>query len=176
MTLFKRFSITTLVALVLLWPLSFVDADNLFTVTRVYDGDTIGCQGCGIIFRVRLAGIDAPEKKRGKRPEQPYAEKARQYLEKLVLGKKVTIKQISLDRSNFILGIVYLERKSRFFSSDRQNINLEMVKSGFAEILPGKQEFDIRPYREAEKEAKVKRLNIWSQEYYLSPKEWRKKR
>jgi endonuclease YncB( thermonuclease family) len=176
MTLTKKCFLTILIALVLLWPLSSVGADNLFTVTRVYDGDTIGCQGCGIIFRVRLAGIDAPEKKRGKRPEQPYAEKARQYLEKLVLGKKVSIKQISLDRSNFVLGIVSLERKSGFFSSDHQNINLEMVKSGFAEIMPGKHEFDIRPYQQAENEAKAKKLNMWSQKDYVSPREWRKKR
>ena len=176
MTLTKKSFLTILIALVLYWPHSFLYAKNLFTVTTVYAGDLIACQGYGIIFRVRLASIDAPEKKRGKRPEQPQAEEARKFLEKLVLGKKVTIKQIALDNYNLVLGIVYLDRKSGFFSSDRQNINLEMVKSGFAEILPGKHEFDIRPYREAEKEAKVKRLNIWSQEYYLSPKEWRKKR
>ena len=176
MTLFKRFSITTFVALVLLWPFSFVDADNLFTVTSVYDGDTIGCQGCGIIFRVRLVGIDAPEKRRGKRPEQPYAEEARKYLEDLILGKKVTIKQIALDRYNHVLGIVYLDNSSGLFSSSRQDINLEMVKQGYAEVLRGKQLFDIRPYRKAEKRAKTKKLNIWSQEDYISPQEWRKKR
>ena len=176
MTLLKKSSIATFVALVLLWPLSFVDADNLFTVTRVYDGDTIGCQGCGIIFRVRLAGIDAPEKKQGKRPEQPYAEKARKYLEDLILGKKVTIKQIALDRYNHILGIVYLDNSSGFFSSSRQDINLEMVKQGYAEVLRGKQLFDIPPYRNAEKRTKAQKLNIWSQEDYISPQEWRKKR
>jgi endonuclease YncB( thermonuclease family) len=194
MTLPKKSSIITLIALVLLWPHSFLYAKNLFTVTTVYDGDLIACQGYGIIFRVRLAGIDAPEIKRGKRPEQPHAEEARKFLEKLVLGKKVTIKQIALDNYNLVLGkkvtikqialdnynlvlgIVYLDRKSGFFSSDRQNINLEMVKRGFAEIVPGIHKSNIRPYREAEKEAKAKKLNIWSQENYISPKQWRKKR
>ena len=176
MTLRKLRFIPFLIALVLFWPNSLLYAKNLFTVTSVYDGDTIGCQGCGIIFRVRLAGIDAPEKKRHKRPEQPYAEKARNYLEKLVLGKKVTIKQISLDRRNLVLGIVYLERKSGLLSSDQQNINLEMVKRGFAEVVVGKHKFDIRPYRQAEKKAKDEKLNIWSQEDYISPQEWRKKR
>lgn len=176
MTLRRLGFVTTLIALVLLWPNSFLHAKTFFTVTSVYDGDTISCQGYGIIFRVRLAGIDAPEKGTKKRPEQPYAEKARDYLENLILGKKVTIKQIGLDRRNHVLGIVYLDRKSRFFSSDRQNVNIEMVKRGFAEVLSGKQLFDIRPYREAEKKAKAKNLNIWSQENYESPKEWRKKR
>jgi endonuclease YncB( thermonuclease family) len=176
MTLTKKSFLTILIALVLYWPHSFLYAKNLFTVTTVYNGDLIACQGYGIIFRIRLAGIDAPEIKRGKRPEQPQAEEARKFLEKLVLGKKVTIKQIALDNYNLVLGIVYLDRKSGFFSSDRQNINLEMVKRGFAEIVPGIPKSDIRPYREAEKEAKAKKLNIWSQENYISPKQWRKKR
>jgi micrococcal nuclease len=176
MTLRRLGLVTTLIALILLWPNSFLHAKNFFTVTSVYDGDTISCQGGGIIFRVRLAGIDAPEKGTKKRPEQPYAEKARKYLENLILGKKVTIKQIGLDRYNHVLSIVRLDRKSGFFSSDRQNINLEMVKQGYAEVLSGKQLFDIRPYRNAEKKAKAKKRNMWSQKDYVSPREWRKKR
>jgi endonuclease YncB( thermonuclease family) len=176
MTLTKKSFLTILIALVLYWPHSFLYAKNFFIVTSVYDGDTIACQGCGIIFRVRLAGIDAPEKGQGKRPEQPYAEAARKYLENLVLGKKVIIKQIELHRHNYVLGIVSLERESGFFSSNRQNINLEMLKWGFAEITRGKHKFDIRPYLQAEKEAKAKKLNIWSKKDYVSPREWRKKR
>jgi len=178
MTLTKKSFLTILIALVLYWPHSFLYAKNFFIVTSVYDGDTIDCQGGGIIFRVRLAGIDAPEKKYFNRPEQPYAEAARKYLENLVLGKKVTIKQIELDRYNYVLGIVSLERESGFFSSssDRQNINLEMLKWGFAEVPRGKHKFDIRPYRQAEKEAKAQKLNIWSQKDHVSPREWRKKR
>jgi len=176
MTLTKKSLLTILIALVLHWPYSFVYAKNFFIVTGVNDGDTITCQGGGIIFRVRLAGIDAPEKGRGKRPEQPYAEAARKYLENLILGKKVIIKQIELDRYNHVLGIVYLEQKSGFFSSDRQDINLEMLKWGFAEVPRGKHKFDIRPYRQAEKEAKAQKLNIWSQKDYVSPREWRRKR
>jgi endonuclease YncB( thermonuclease family) len=175
MTLPKKSFITTLIALMLLWPHSFLYAKNLFTVTSVYDGDSIACQGYGIIFKVRLAGIDAPEKRRGKRPEQPYAEKARKYLEKLVLGKKVTIKQIALDHYNQVLGIVSLDITSGFFSSKRQNINLEIVRQGYAETYRGKHKLDIRPYWRAQQEAKSQKLNIWSQKNYISPKKWRSK-
>jgi len=55
-------------------------AEDLFTVTRISDGDTVTCQGYSITFKVRLAGIDAPEKGSKKRPGQPYAEQARKYL------------------------------------------------------------------------------------------------
>jgi endonuclease YncB( thermonuclease family) len=168
--------IATLVALLLLCPLSFVNADSLFTVTSVYDGDTIGCQGFGIIFRVKLAGIDAPERGTRKRPEQPYAKEARTYLKELVLGKKVTIKQIGLNRSNLILAIVYLETSKGLFSSERQNINLEMIKQGYAEVDPVRNGLDIGPYRKAQQTAKKQKLNIWSQKDYISPKLWRKKR
>jgi endonuclease YncB( thermonuclease family) len=176
MTLVKKFFITTLVALVLLWPLSCVDADNQFTVTSVYDGNTIACQGCGIIFRVRLVGIDAPEKGTKKRPEQPYAEKARKYLEDLILGKQVSIKQIGIDRQNFLLAIVYLENSRGLFSSKRQNINLEMIKQGFAEVAPVRSGLNMGPYKKAQKTSKKRKLNIWSQEDYVSPQEWRKMR
>lgn len=176
MILTKKILLTFLIALLLNWSCSFVYANNFFIVTEVIDGDTITCQGCGIIFRVRLAGIDAPEKGKRKRPEQPYAEAARKFLEDLILGKKVLIKQIELDHYNYVLGIVYLEKESGFFSSDRQEINLEMLKSGFAEIPRRKHKFDIRPYRQAEQEAKAQKLNIWSQEDHVSPREWRRKR
>ena len=176
MTLPKKSFLTILIALVLLWPHSFVDADNLFTVTSVYDGDTIGCQGCGIIFRVKLAGIDAPERGTKKRPKQPYADEARKYLANLVLGKKVTIKQIGLDSKNFILAIVYLETSRGLFSSERQNINLEMIKQGYAEVYRVRSGLDIDPYRKAQQTAQKQKLNIWSQKDYISPKVWRNKR
>jgi endonuclease YncB( thermonuclease family) len=42
--------------------LATAQAQNLFTVTRVSDGDTVTCEGYGIKFKVRMAGIDSPEK------------------------------------------------------------------------------------------------------------------
>lgn len=142
-------------------------AQNLFNVTRVSDGDSVTCEGYGIKFKVRLAGIDSPEKGSKKRPGQPYADQAKKYLQSLVLNKQVTIKQVGLDGFNRVLGTIYV---------DGLNVNLEMVKQGYAEVYRGKHKFDIRPYWEAEKEAKAKKLNIWSQGNYMSPKEWRKQR
>jgi endonuclease YncB( thermonuclease family) len=176
MTSFRKSLSTTLFALLLFCPLTFAAADTLFTVTSVYDGDTIGCQGCGIIFRVKLAGIDAPEKGTRRRPEQPYAKEARKYLKELVLGKRVTIKQIGIDRRNHILAIVYLETSTGLFSSERQNINLEMIKQGYAEVDPVRSGLDMTPYRKAQQTAKKQKLNMWSQTDYISLKLWRKKR
>jgi endonuclease YncB( thermonuclease family) len=164
MTLKRTWFITFIIGLVLLWTSPFLHAKSLFTVTGVEDGDTITCKGYGIIFKVRLAAIHAPEKGSPKRPAQPYADEARKYLENLLLGKKVSIKQIALDRKNRVLGIIFLDRKSGIFSSSRLNVNLEMVKQGYAVAQREKEyHFDTEAFWQAEREARAQKLNIWSQ-------------
>ena len=138
---------STLFALLFALPFlltALAHADNLFIVTQISDGDSITCQGCGITFKLRLAGIDAPEEDFRGRSGQPYAEQARKFLQGLVLKKQVTIEQVGLDGFNRVLGIVYVSS---------QNINLEMVGQGYAEVYRGKHSFDIRPFWNAEEEA-----------------------
>jgi micrococcal nuclease len=160
-----RRTLSTLFLTFLFLAAASTQATNLFTVTRVADGDTVTCEGYGITFKVRLAGIDTPEKGSKKRPGQPYAEQARNYLQSLILDKQITIEQVGLDGFNRVLGVIYV---------NGLNVNLEMVKRGYAEVYRGKHKVDIRPYWEAEKEAKAKKLHIWSRDEYVSPKEWRK--
>ena len=140
-----------------------------FKITRVYDGDTVKAQGNEIEIMVRLVGIDAPETSRKKgKPGQPYSQKAKKYLASLVLNKTVDIKGYGLDRYNRILGVIYL---------NKQNINLEIVKKGLAEVYRGKpaRGFDNEPYLEAEKRAREAKTNMWSLgDKYISPKDWRK--
>jgi endonuclease YncB( thermonuclease family) len=57
------------------------------------------------------------------------------------------------------------------------NVNLEMIKAGFAEVYRGKppRNFDPEPYKKAEQEARENKRGMWSQgDKYISPKEWRK--
>jgi endonuclease YncB( thermonuclease family) len=140
-----------------------------FKIKRVYNGDTVKAQGHDIEIMVRLVGIDAPETSRKKGdPGQPYSQKAKKYLAGLVLNKTVDIKGYGLDRYNRILGVIYL---------NKQNINLEMVKKGLAEVYRGKpaRGFDTEPYLEAEKRAREAKTGIWSLgDKYISPKDWRK--
>ncbi len=163
----NRRSVSILIFALLLLIAHTAQAQNLFTVIRVSDGDSVTCQGYGITFKVRLAGIDSPEKGSKKRPGQPFAEQAKKYIQNLINNKQVTIEQVGLGGFNRVLGIIYV---------NGLNINLEMVKKGYAEVYRGRHKFDIRPFWEAEKEAKAKRLNIWSQDNYISPKEWRKQK
>jgi len=101
-----------------------------FTVTRVYDGDTIKAKGHDIEIKVRLVGIDAPEtSKKKNNPGQPYSQQAKKYLTELVMNKTVDVQGYGLGPYNRILGVIFLNGK---------DINLEMVKVGLAEVYRGK--------------------------------------
>jgi endonuclease YncB( thermonuclease family) len=138
-------------------------------VTRVHDGDTIKVKGDSRDLTIRLVGIDAPEKSKNKRgPGQPFSQQATKYLAGLVLNEAVDIKQYGVDRYGRILGIVVLEGK---------DINLEMVKMGFAEVYRGKSArgFDPASYVAAQKEAMEKKGGMWVQGMeYVSPRDWRR--
>jgi endonuclease YncB( thermonuclease family) len=140
-----------------------------FKVTSVHDGDSLRASGHDIQIKVRLVGIDAPELKRGKHnPGQPFGQRAKKFLTRLVLNKRVFIKGYGLDYHNRILAVVYVGKK---------NVNLEMIKAGLAEAYRGKPAsgFDPSPYRTAEAQAKSQKRGMWSQgDKYISPREWRK--
>ncbi len=57
------------------------------------------------------------------------------------------------------------------------NVNLEMIKAGYAEVYQGKtpRGFNLIPYVQAENDARINNIGIWSQgDKYVSPKKWRK--
>jgi len=127
-----------------------------FKVTRVYDGDTIKAEGHDIGIKVRLVGIDTPERSKKKgQPGQQYSQKAKECLAGLILNKAVDIKGYGMGPYNRILGVIDLNGK---------NINLVMVKAGLAEVYRGKAPhgLDLLPYRQAEREAKAEIRGMWS--------------
>ena len=82
-------------------------------ITRVIDGDTIESENT----KIRLTGINTPEKKEGCFSE------ATEFLEKEVLGKKVLVQGNKLDKYGRLLGNVCVEGKS---------INKKLLEQGFA--------------------------------------------
>jgi micrococcal nuclease len=143
-------------------------------VVKVTDGDTIKVETSErTILRVRLYGIDAPETEKYSRRTgriskagQPYGEEAYRALESRILGKKVKVDIIDIDRYKRMVGIVYL---------DSGDINLEMVKKGWAwayrEYLKGSYASE---YLDAEKEARAKKLGLWKQANPQPPWEFRR--
>ena len=141
-----------------------------FKVTRVYDGDTIMAEGHDITLYVLLAGIDAPEIDLQRHKQQPYGREAKRFLETTVLNKTVEIKGYGVGPYpfNHLVGEIYI---------NGQNINIEIVKQGFAEVFQEMPPDGLRiaPYLEAEKEARNAQKGIWSLgDSYISPREWRK--
>jgi len=140
-----------------------------FKVILIYDGDAVKAEGHDIEIKVRLVGIDAPETSRKKRDRgQPYSRKSKKYLSELVLNKTVDITGYGLGPYNRILGVIHV---------GDNNINLEMVQAGLAEVYRGKppKGFDLEPYFEAEKKTRGASKGMWSLgDEYVSSRDWRK--
>jgi len=164
-----RLTKSFLIILSLLFLYPSLSLAGQFKIARVYDGDTVKAIGHDITIKVRLVAIDAPETSHGKRkPGQPYGRRSEKYLAKLVLNRTVDVKGYGLGPYNRILGVISL---------NGMNINLEMIKSGLAEVYRGKppHKFDLDPYWQAERNARRAKKGMWSLgDKYVSPKDWRR--
>jgi endonuclease YncB( thermonuclease family) len=104
-------------ALVLLGTVPTLAADYSGRVVGVIDGDTLEVLTGHHAERIRLSGIDCPEK------GQAFGKRAKQAASELVFGKKVTIQMHGYDKYKRTLGDVIL--------SDGMNLNQELVKQGW---------------------------------------------
>lgn len=108
--------------------LSAAFADELKArCTRVLDGDTIEVtvEGQEIPTKIRLAQIDAPEKK------QDYGVIAKVNLANLVLNQEIEVEYKKKDRYGRIIGQVYMDMLIEG-STERVDINLAQVSAGLA--------------------------------------------
>ena len=140
-----------------------------YQVSRIIDGDTIQVKKGAIKLTVRLVGIDAPEVSHKKNePGQPFSQQSTKYLAKIALNRSADVKSYGADRYGRVLGEIFV---------DGNNVNLEMLKAGLAEVYrgtpaPGQ---DVGPYWKAEEEARKAGRGMWVQgDKYVSPREWRK--
>lgn len=95
-------------------------ADTLVgRVVYVDDGDSLEMRdGWGHLYRVRLRGIDAPEK------GQAYADVSRRNLGRLIRGREVTISYNEVDKYGRLLAWLYID--------DGVSVNLMQVQAGLA--------------------------------------------
>jgi endonuclease YncB( thermonuclease family) len=164
----KRARTLLLILVFLFWDISLCIADE-YQVSRVVDGDTIIVKKGTTKLTIRLVGIDAPEVSHAKNQQgQPFSQQSTKYIAGLMLNKVVDIKSYGPDRYGRALGEVFL---------DGHNINLEMVKAGFAEVYrgtPAKGQ-NMEPYWKAEEEARRAGKGMWVlADKYVSPREWRR--
>lgn len=91
---------------------------DLYQVIAIKDGDTIEILKDGKPLRIRIQGVDCPEKK------QDFGTKAQQFTSDLVFGKRVKLVVHGQDRYRRTVGEIVLP--------DGRNLGNELVKYGFA--------------------------------------------
>ena len=134
------------------------------SVVRITDGDTLVVIDTNKIqHKIRLMGIDAPEKK------QAYGKKSKDNLSDLVAGKHVVVEYDKLDRYKRVIGKIVLSGK---------DLNLEQITSGMAwhyKKYQGEQsQSDRMKYSEAESEARHAKRGLWHDPAPVPPWDYRK--
>lgn len=134
-------------------------ADFPFTgkVVAVLDGDTIEVLRHGKAERIRLRGVDCPEKK------QPFGQKAKQFTSSLVFGKTVTVVPSEKGRYGRTIGDVFLPTGV--------NLSYELVKAGLAWWYH-KYSDDV-VLAALELEAQVAKRGLWIDPHPIPPWEYR---
>lgn len=157
-----------LFVLVLFSSISSADANNICKLTgkviKVADGDTITIlDSKKKQHRIRLAGIDAPERK------QPFGKASKKYLSKLVYKKQVCINWHKKDKYKRKVGKVLL---------NDVDINFKIIDKGLAwhykKYQKEQSKADQRKYAEAEIDAQLAVIGLWSRPDYIPPWKWRK--
>ncbi len=158
-------------ALILLAWISLAHAGSVrlltATVVRVSDGDTLIADTDRAKLRIRLLGIDAPEIAHNGPPGQPFGKEAKDYLEQLVGGRTVRVEAYGRDQYHRVLAVLW---------PDGRNVNVAMVRAGFAELYRGARcQAYCRELQAAEHEARQARLGMWSLHQYESPRDYRRR-
>jgi len=127
-------------------------------VVGVSDGDTIKVMHRGRAEKIRLYGVDCPER------DQDYGNRARQFTAKMVFGKTVRVEEVDRDAYGRTVAWVWI---------DGTCLNKELVKEGLA--------WWYRTYAKKEKElaklearARSKRIGLWSQSHPIPPWKFRR--
>jgi len=130
-------------------------------ISQSLDGDTIEVLHNNHAERIRLSGIDCPEK------GQAYGHRAKQATSAMVFGKEVTLQTHGLDKYKRTLADVFL--------SDGTHVNHALVKDGwcwwYRKYAPGDTVLEG-----LEREAREAKKGLWADPQPVPPWEWRKRR
>jgi len=124
-------------------------------VVGVADGDTITVLQDRTQYKIRLYGIDTPE--RG----QDFGNKAKQFISGMVFGKQVKVIQKDKDRYGRVVGMVYVGNTC---------VNQEIVRAGLAWVYDYYCKDSVCPeWKQVEKQAQKARIGLWSQSDPVPP-------
>jgi endonuclease YncB( thermonuclease family) len=132
-------------------------------VVDVIDGDTLTVEPIegGDRVRIRLHGIDAPERK------QPFGETARDYATKITLYKQATVRPQNRDRYGRIVAVMEIDG-----SGVLQEV---LIDSGMAWVYPRYcRGGDCGAWESRQRKARKQSIGLWSDKKAMPPWEWRK--
>jgi len=127
-------------------------------VVAVKDGDTIEILNNDQTYRLRLDGVDCPEK------NQAFGQKAKEFTSSLCFGKTVRAEISENDRYGRYISRVYL--------TDKKSLNEELLKAGMA--------WHYKEYNretklaDMELSAKSRKLGLWADKNPVPPWNFRK--
>ena len=127
-------------------------------VVRIVDGDTIEVLHSLRAERIRLHGVDAPEK------SQAFGSRARQFTAGLVFGRIVTVREKGRDRYGRTLAQIALP--------DGRILNRELVANGFAWHYK-RYSSDLSLAR-LEEAARGEKKGLWVDAHPVAPWEFRR--
>jgi endonuclease YncB( thermonuclease family) len=159
----RRISHLLLIGLVLASTQAIADT-LLGRVVKVSDGDTITVlDSSNHQHKIRLMGIDAPEKK------QPFGERSKQALSSLVYDRQVVVEYTKLDKYGRKIGKILV---------NGVDANLRQVEAGMAwhykKYKTEQSSEDVVLYTAAEEVARKEERGLWVNRGPISPWEWRK--
>jgi micrococcal nuclease len=136
-------------------------ADFTGKVVGITDGDTITVLVDRSPVKVRLYGIDCPEKR------QPFGTAAKHFTSELAFGKAVTVVSLGKDSRGRTVADVFLP--------DHRLLNHELVKVGFAWWFR-KYALGDETLKQLEIDARKAKRGLWIEKEPVPPWEWRRER
>jgi micrococcal nuclease len=134
-------------------------AEDAYTVSNVYDGDTVELKNADGKLKLRLADIDAPER------NQAYGQKARRALMKLCKGSDISInvELAGKDKYNRHLGKL---------QCNQIDVSVYMAAHGYAWY--NEKYSDNLAVKNAAATARRDGIGLWSADKPLPPWVWRR--
>jgi micrococcal nuclease len=148
----------------LLYPILFLFPIASFAqltgkVVSIADGDTFTMVVNKQQIKIRLHGIDCPEK------GQDFSQAAKEFLSDYVFDKVVSVRTKSKDRYRRVIGIVTVDGK---------NVNEKLLEAGLAWHY---KKYDKNPaWAQLEEIARKNKRGLWAHPSAVPPWEWRKRK